>query len=76
MEREVELNAQDPDSRATLAPLYAKNGDKSRALENIKISLAMAPNSQYVLSQVADAYELLGKRKEAIAFLQRAISQA
>jgi hypothetical protein len=44
-------------------------------LEKIKISLALSPNNQYVLSQVADAYELMGSRREAIKFLQQAMTQ-
>ncbi|MGC2638460.1 MAG: tetratricopeptide repeat protein [Acidobacteriaceae bacterium] len=70
----VKLNPQDEDSQATLAALVARNGDKDEALERIRISLALSPNSQYVLSQVADAYELLGDRRKAVRYLISAIS--
>jgi tetratricopeptide (TPR) repeat protein len=75
LERDVETNSQDPEAQATLAALYAKQGNRTQALEKIKISLALSPNNQYVLSQVADAYELMGSRREAIKFLQQAMTQ-
>jgi serine/threonine-protein kinase len=75
LQRDVETNSQDAEAQATLAALYAKQGDRTKALEKIQISLALSPNSQYVLSQVADAYELMGSRREAIKFLQQAMTQ-
>jgi tetratricopeptide (TPR) repeat protein len=55
--------------------LYAKEGFRDKALDGIHISLALSPNNQYVLAQIADAYELIGNRKEAIQYLQKAIGQ-
>jgi serine/threonine protein kinase/tetratricopeptide (TPR) repeat protein len=75
LERDLETNSQDAVEQATLAALYAKQGDRTQALEKIKISLALSPNNQYVLSQVAGAYELMGSRREAIKFLQQAMTQ-
>ena len=75
LERDVETNPEDAEAQATLAALYAKQGDRTRALEKVNISLALSPNNQYVLSQVADAYELMGSRKEAIKFLQQAMTK-
>lgn len=74
LERAVELNPQNADAQATLAAFYAKNGMKDKALNGIHISLALSPNSGYVLSQVADAYELLGDRKAAIKYLKEAFA--
>jgi eukaryotic-like serine/threonine-protein kinase len=73
-ERTVRENPLDAEAQATLAALYAKNGNKLAALEKIHISLALSPDSQYVLSQIADAYEQLGKRREAITFLKQALA--
>ncbi len=75
LERDVKTNSQDAQAQATLAALYAKQGNRTQALEKIKISLALSPNNQYVLLQVADAYELMGSRREAIKFLQQAMTQ-
>ena len=73
-ERKVRENPLDAEAQATLAALYAKSDNKQAALEKIHISLALSPDSQYVLSQVADAYEQLGKRAEAIKFLKQALA--
>ena len=73
-ERTVRENQLDAEAQATLAALYAKSGNKQAALAKIHISLALAPDSQYVLSQIADAYEQLGKRREAIKFLKQALA--
>jgi serine/threonine-protein kinase len=73
LERAVQLNAQDAESQAALAALFAKEGLRDKAIDKIHISLALSPDSQYVLSEVADAYELLGERKLAIQYLYLAL---
>jgi len=75
LERAVKMNPQFSLGQATLAALYAKNGLREKALECIHISLALPQRNQYVLSQVADAYELLGNRKEAVRYLEEALEQ-
>jgi hypothetical protein len=52
----------------------AKTGVRDKSLQGIHISLALSPNSRYVLGQVADAYELLGDRKNAIVCLRQAMA--
>ena len=73
LEQSTNLNSQKAVVQATLAAMLAKNGLKEEALERIRISLALSPDNQYVLSQVADAYELLGDRKKAITYLSQAV---
>src|SRR5208282_4528156 len=75
LERSVKTNPQNVEGQATLAALYAKDGAREKALDQVRISLALSPNNQYVLSQVADAYELLGDRKDATRYLQQALGQ-
>ena len=72
LDRDIKTNPQNADAQATLAALRAKNGQREQALDGIRISLALSPKSQYVLSQVADAYELLGDRANAIRYLREA----
>jgi len=74
LERAVKLNPQNAEAQATLAALYAKDGAREKALEGIHISLALSPNNPYTLSQIADAYELLGNRREAIRYLEEALA--
>jgi serine/threonine-protein kinase len=69
----VKLNPQDANAQATLAALLAKNGVRKEALDRIGISLALSPNSGYVLSEAADTYELAGERSRAIQCLKKAL---
>jgi serine/threonine protein kinase/tetratricopeptide (TPR) repeat protein len=73
LERAVKQNSQDADAQAVLGALLAKNGLKTQALSKIQTSLALSPNSQYVLCEAADAYELLGDRQQAIKYLELAL---
>jgi len=73
LERGVKVNSQNADAQATLAVLLAKEGLRSEALSKIRISLALEPRDQSILSDVADAYELLGNRRLARQYLQQAI---
>ena len=69
----VRTNPQDPNAQATLAALLAKNGVREEALDRIGISLALSPNSGYVLSEAADTYELTGERSRAVNCLKKAL---
>jgi eukaryotic-like serine/threonine-protein kinase len=73
VEQAVTLNSQDADAQATLAVLLAKEGFRDKAKDRIQISLALSPDSQSVLSDVADAYELLGDRQLAVHYLHQAL---
>jgi serine/threonine protein kinase/tetratricopeptide (TPR) repeat protein len=68
----VKTNPQDASAQATLAALLAKNGVRKEALDRIGISLALSPDSGYVLSEAADTYELTGDRAQAIKCLKNA----
>jgi tetratricopeptide (TPR) repeat protein len=74
LERTVKLDPQNAEAQATLAALYAKNGLRDKAIAGIHISLALSPKNQYALAQVADAYELLGDRRNAIKYLEAALT--
>ena len=72
-ERTVSINHQDATAQATLAALYARNGAPDKARDKIQIALALSQDNAYVLSQIADAYELLGERAKAIQYLRTAL---
>jgi eukaryotic-like serine/threonine-protein kinase len=74
LEGSIKLNPQNALAHATLASMLAKNGLREQSLERIRISLALSPKDQYVLSQVADAYELLAHRQNAIKYLSQALA--
>ena len=60
-------------AQATLASFYAKAGRTAEAREKIRISLELTSSSSYVYMELADAYELLGERGEAVRSLQHAV---
>jgi len=71
----VKQNPQDAVAQATLSALLAKSGSRNMAVDKIHIALAFSPDNAYVLSQVSDAYELLGERMKAIQTLQKALKR-
>jgi serine/threonine-protein kinase len=71
----AKMNPQNVGVQAKLAALYAKNHANEKAVDKINIALALSPDNQYVLSQIADAYELLGDREKAIQVLQKAVKK-
>lgn len=73
--RELQVNSQDAVTQATLAALYAHSGLRDQAMRQIQIALALAPANQYVLAHIAEAYELLGNRREAVKYLEQAMGQ-
>jgi Flp pilus assembly protein TadD/TolB-like protein len=73
LENAIRLNAQDGYAHAALAVILAKEGMRDKATDQIHISLALSPDDQYVLSDVADAYELIGERRLAIQNLGQAL---
>jgi eukaryotic-like serine/threonine-protein kinase len=75
VERAVKLKPQDAQAQAALAMLYAKAKNKDKALEGVQTALALAPDDPNVLSNVADIYELLGDRRNAIAYLEKALQK-
>ncbi len=74
LEDEIRIDPENALAQATLAALLAKTGEREKSLIGIHISLALSPEDKYVLGQVADAYELLGDRRNAIVYLRQAIA--
>jgi len=75
LEQEVKMKPQDAAAQAALAALNAHYGLTSDAESRIQTALALAPDDPSVLADVAEAYELLGKREQAISEMQKAIQK-
>jgi eukaryotic-like serine/threonine-protein kinase len=73
LEKTLVHNDKDAEARAMLAALMAKNGMRGNAIEDIQISLNQSPQSLNVLLEVADAYALLGDRRNAIKYAKSAL---
>jgi eukaryotic-like serine/threonine-protein kinase len=72
-ERAIRLNSRNAEAHSVLASLLAKNNAREEALYNIRTALALAPKDQEILSEVAEAYEVLGERNLAIKYLHLAL---
>ncbi len=75
VEAAVRTKPQDAQAQSMLAMLDAMTKQKDRALSEVQTSLAIAPDDQQVLANVADTYELLGDRWNAIEYLQKALQK-
>jgi eukaryotic-like serine/threonine-protein kinase len=73
LEQAIRLNPRDANAHAILASVYAAEHEKEKSLSNIQSVLALTPNDPDNLLNVADAYELLGDRRQAVSYLTRAL---
>ena len=75
VEQAVKLKPQDAAAQSILAVLHAKSGKKGEALQEVQTSLALAPDDPGVLSNIVDVYELVGDRRHAIEYLEKALQK-
>jgi eukaryotic-like serine/threonine-protein kinase len=73
LEQAVRLNPQDANAHVTLATVYAAEHEKEKSLSHLQTALALTPNNPDVLLNVADSYELLGDRRQAVLYVERAL---
>jgi eukaryotic-like serine/threonine-protein kinase len=74
-EKAVELRPGDAIAHSTLATFYAGEKQQQKALSAIRTSLALAPDDPGVLSNVAEAYEFLGDRLQALKYMEKALEK-
>lgn len=74
-EKVVKLKPRDVTALSTLASLYAADKMNEKASAMISTSLALAPDDPNVLANIGDAYELMGKRAQAIEFIEKSIAK-
>jgi tetratricopeptide (TPR) repeat protein len=73
LEQAVNLGPHDANAHATLAVVEAEEHEKEKSLSNIQTVLALTPNDPDNLLNVADAYELLGDRRQAVLYVEKAL---
>jgi serine/threonine protein kinase/tetratricopeptide (TPR) repeat protein len=71
----VKDQPQDATAQSELAGLYAKQKMREKAMTRIQAALALAPDNPRVLVNVADAYELLGDRMNALRYVEKALQK-
>jgi tetratricopeptide (TPR) repeat protein len=74
-EKAAQLNPQDALVQGKLAYLYARQNSRVNSLARIQTALALSPADPGVLADVGDAYEVMGERRLALKYVQRAIEK-
>jgi serine/threonine-protein kinase len=74
-EKAVALKPRDAVAVSTLAALYAQDKLNEKAEARIRTSLALAPDDPNVLSNVGEAFELMGDRDQALNYIGKAIGK-
>ncbi len=67
------LRPRDATLKSGLATIYAEQGKRSEAIENLQSALALAPHSGKVLADAGETYEALGERPVAIHYVKQAL---
>ena len=74
-EKVTKLKPRDVTAQSTLATLYAADKMNEKASMLISVSLALAPDDPSVLVNVGEAYELMGKRTQALEYVEKSIAK-
>jgi len=65
----------DGELQSYLGLLYAKKGMRDDAARHLQTALALAGQNQEVLENVAEGFEHLGRRREAVQYLEQAVAK-
>jgi serine/threonine-protein kinase len=75
LERDSALKSRDAQVQSALGIIYAYRKLPQKALPRIQAALALAPDDPEILSNIGEAYEYLGDRRQCIHFYQRALQK-
>ncbi len=75
LEEAIKATPNDALAQASLAELYAHEGQRPQAESHLQTALALAPDDSNVMAEAASVNELLGNRSAAIDELQKAIKK-
>jgi serine/threonine-protein kinase len=74
-EQVVAAKPQDAMAHSILAMLYAMDKLDEKSRTRIQTALALAPDDPNVLSNVGEAYELMGNRRQALEYIHRSLQK-
>ncbi|HEX3373488.1 MAG TPA: protein kinase [Edaphobacter sp.] len=74
-EQVVAAKPQDALAHSFLAMLYAMDKLTEKAQARIQTALALAPDDPNVLSNVGEAYELMGNRRQALEYIHKSLQK-
>jgi len=75
LEELVKNQPGDAGLHSALAVLYASKNEREKAFSNVRTALALTPEDSGVLSDVAEAYEDLGDRKQALKYAEESLKK-
>jgi tetratricopeptide (TPR) repeat protein/tRNA A-37 threonylcarbamoyl transferase component Bud32 len=73
LEQVVRVDPNNANAHVTLSIVYAAEHEREKSLSNVQTALALAPDNPDTLLSAADAYEILGDRRQAVRYLQRGL---
>jgi eukaryotic-like serine/threonine-protein kinase len=74
-EAAVKTRPQDAAAHAYLAVIYAHSQQREKAADHARTALALSPDDPAVLANIAEAYDLLGQRKDAVSVFLSALKK-
>jgi serine/threonine-protein kinase len=74
-EQVVAAKPQDAMAHSILAMLYAMDKLDEKSRTRIQTALALAPDDPNVLSNVGEAYELMGNRRQALEYIHKSLQK-
>jgi len=74
LEQQAKLHPNDPVVQSKLGLVYVHLQDQAHGFSHLQAALALAPKDSEAMGALAEAYETLGDRRKAIAWLRKAIS--
>ncbi|HEY7616579.1 MAG TPA: tetratricopeptide repeat protein, partial [Terriglobales bacterium] len=71
----VQFKPKDGELQSYLGLLYGQKKMRNEALRHMQAALALTPENQVVLENVAETYEHLGDRAQALQYMERALQK-
>jgi len=75
LEEQLKADPEDATSQASLAALYAEDGQRDKALTRIQAALVRSPADPNILELAGETYENLGDRRQALEYIERALQK-
>jgi serine/threonine-protein kinase len=75
VEDAAKLHPSDAEIQSQLGVLYAEKKLKDQALVRMQAALALGPDDPQVLADIAQAYEELGDRRQALQYLKKSLDK-
>jgi eukaryotic-like serine/threonine-protein kinase len=73
LEQAIQQKPREAEAYAQIANLFAQEGQREKAIANLRTAIALSPNDPGILDLAADTHERLGNRKQAIEYLGKAM---